>query len=81
MISMMHDGGGHMMPGWMGGWMALWGVLAIALIVLAVVATIWLVRHLSGGGSSHQDVLKRRYAAGEISREEFLQRRNDLSRR
>lgn len=31
------------MAGWMGGWMALWGLLALALLVLAVVATIWLL--------------------------------------
>lgn len=81
MIAMMHDGGGHMMSDWMGGWLALWAALAVALIVLAVVATFWLVRHLSGGDRSHQDVLARRYATGEISREEFLQRREDLAQR
>lgn len=31
----------------MGVWMALWGLLAVALLVLAVVATIWLVRDLT----------------------------------
>ena len=81
MIAMMHDSDGHMMSGWMSGWIALWAVLALALIVLAVVATLWLVRNLSGGSSSQHDVLERRYAAGEISREEFLQRRDDLTRR
>ena len=79
---MMHDSGGHVMSGWMSGWMALWAVLAVALIVLAVVATTWLVRSLTGrGSSSHHHVLERRYAAGEISREDFLQRREDLTRR
>ena len=78
MIARMHDGHAHMMSGWMSGWMALWAGLALGLSVLAVVATVWLVRHLGGG---HRDVLKRRYAAGEISREEFLQRREDLAGR
>ena len=81
MGAMMHDSDGHMMSGWMSGWMALWAVLALALIVLAVVATAWLVRNLADRSSSHHEVLERRYAAGEISREEFLQRREDLSRR
>ena len=85
-IAMMHDGDGHMMAvGWMTGWMLLWALLAVALLVLAVVATVWLVRHLPGGreqsrATSSVEVLERRYAAGEIDREDFLQRRHDLSR-
>ena len=81
-IAMMHEDGDHMMSGWMSGWMALWAVLAVALLVLTVVATIWLLKQLSGGnGSEHQRLLERRYAAGEIDRDEFLQRRDDLSSR
>ena len=86
-IAMMHgDGDGMMggsMSGWMGGWMLLWAVLALALIVLAVVATVWLVRHLSGSrsGGGSAEVLDRLYASGEIDRREFLQRREDLARR
>ena len=83
-LAMMHgDGDDHMMSGWMGAWMGLWGVLALALVVLAVVAAVWLVKHLpsSGTADQHQQVLERRYAAGEIDREEFLQRRDDLVRR
>jgi putative membrane protein len=84
-IAMMHDDGdaGHMMTGWMSAWMGLWGLLALALIVLAVAATVWLIRHASDGGSGSEAArtLERRYAAGEIDREEFLQRREDLARR
>lgn len=80
-IAMMHGGGygGSMM----GGWMVLWAALALALLVLAVVATIWLVKHLSDGGrgSQYERTLESRYAAGEIDREDFLQRREDLARR
>ena len=81
-IAMMH-GDGDMMNGSMGSWAALWAVLGIALIVLAVVASIWLIKHLtgSGPGDEHGRVLERRYAAGDIDREEFLQRREDLARR
>jgi putative membrane protein len=81
-IAMMHGGHG-MMGGGLGVWMLLWAVLALALIVLAVVATVWLVKHLnsSGSGSGYGEILERRYAAGEIDRDEYLQRREDLARR
>lgn len=81
-IAMMH-GDDHMMSGWMGSWMILWALLALALLVLAVVATVWLVKQLTGGGSDSEQrqILERRYAAGAIDREEFLQRRDDLARR
>lgn len=80
---MRHGNGDNMMSGWMGSWMVLWAVLALALVVLAVVATIWLVKHLSSSGSGSDDrrILERRYASGDIDREEFLQRRDDLARR
>ena len=84
--AMMHGDGGQMMSGGMGSWMVLWAVLAVAFVVLAVVATIWLVKHLGSGGTGstgddNAKVLERRYAAGEIDREDFLQRREDLARR
>lgn len=77
-VAMMNGTGGSM-----GGWMALWGLLGLAVIVLTVVATSWLVKHVSNGGSGsdEQRLLERRYAAGDIDREEFLQRRDDLARR
>lgn len=80
---MMDGYGDHMMSGWTGSWVILWAVLALALVVLAVVATVWLIKQLSGSdtGHDHQRVLERRYASGELDREEFLQRRDDLARR
>jgi putative membrane protein len=82
-VAMMHGEGNDGMAGFMAAWMGLWGLLALALIVLAVVAAVWLVKHLSssGSGSDDQRLLERRYAAGDIDREEFLQRREDLSGR
>ena len=35
------------MGGFMAGWMVVWGLLAVALLVLAVVATVWLVKDLT----------------------------------
>lgn len=60
----MYDGG----MGWGGG---LFMLLIFALIVIGVVAVIrWLVKPC-GGRESALDILKRRYAAGEISKEQF----------
>lgn len=61
-----------------GGW-----VFYLALLVLAVLAIVWLVRGLrrpAGAPSteSAEDVLRRRYAAGEISDEEYRQRQAQL---
>ncbi|MGH8930914.1 MAG: SHOCT domain-containing protein [Egibacteraceae bacterium] len=78
-----------MMHGGMGLWVGLWSLLALALLVLAVVGTVWLIRNLggsSGGAASGSrgsavDELDRRYARGEIDREEFMRAREDLSKR
>ncbi|WP_324276991.1 hypothetical protein [Blastococcus brunescens] len=89
-----HDGGmmeGGMMG--MGGWMLLWALVGIALLVVAVLAAIWLVKHRSPARpdaiptapgkrdevASAQELLRRRYAAGEIDREEYLRVQRDLS--
>jgi putative membrane protein len=72
-------GGGMMM------WMLLWGLVGLALIALAVVGIVWLVRRTGENRSvppptqeTPQDVLKRRYAAGEIEEEEYLRRQAGL---
>lgn len=84
---MMWDG----MPafGWL--WVTLWLVFAIGLLVLVVLAIIWLARNMgsgnqrpsgkstdSSGPASAMEALDMRYARGEISREEYLQAREDL---
>lgn len=83
---MMWDGGywGH--SAWEG-----WLMFALMLVFVAavIVAVVFLVRYLtqqhpgaSGataiGPESPKDILKRRYAAGEIDREEYLQKLSDL---
>ena len=71
--------------GGMGGWLLLGGLLLIALLVLVIVGTIWLVRNMRGSPRSGQgsavDELERRYALGEIDREEFTRAREDLAGR
>jgi putative membrane protein len=81
-----------MMNGWggMGGGGWLLAVLLIVLVAALIVGVVFLVRGLGGGVTgggmpqagareSPQDVLKRRYAAGEIEREEYEQKLRDLT--
>ena len=62
--------------GWGGLWMVLWWALPIAGIVVLVM---WLSR-----ANNHQseksalDILKERYARGEIDQAEYEQKRSDL---
>lgn len=73
--------GGGMMDGMMGGWM--WILPALVLIVIAL-AVLAIVRRSNDGRTAYTDdrspreVLDQRYAAGEIDRDEYLQRRDDL---
>jgi putative membrane protein len=55
-------------------------VLYLVLLTLAVLGIIWLIRALrtQTTHSNPIDVLQRRYAAGEISDEEYQQRLNAL---
>ncbi len=75
---------GHeqMMWGFGGWWMMIfWIVVVVAVIFLIK----WLVeRGKTGGGESEKqerslDILKKRYARGEIDRKEFEQKRRDLT--
>lgn len=79
-MAMMHGGGGMMESG-AGG-----TVLVVVLVLLAVAAgaaVMWIARgrrtvegrsETSGGRAE----LDRRYATGELSRDEYLQRRQDI---
>jgi mono/diheme cytochrome c family protein/uncharacterized membrane protein len=73
------DGYGHMMDHWGGGWI-MW-LLIVAIIVLVVYL---LVRGSWSGGpgpTPHEtalDILKKRYARGEITKEQFDEMKKDL---
>lgn len=75
----MMDGMGGMMM-----WMLLWGVVGLVLIALAVVGVVAMVRRSdrerdrTPAVDSPDEVLKRRYAAGEIGEDEYLSRRAGL---
>jgi putative membrane protein len=77
-----------------GVFVVVWMIFGLLLIVLLVVGIVWLVRQVSsdGGGRSDQqqqppvqgsarEDLDRRYARGEISREEYREIRDDLEGR
>jgi putative membrane protein len=57
------------------------GLLALALLVLLVTLIIWLIRHMasgSGHGDPAEQELRKRYANGEVGRDEYLTRIADL---
>ena len=70
-------GAGSMM-GWFGG-----GVMMIVFWVLFIALIVWIVREVSGknarSSSQALDILKERYAKGEIDKEEFDSKKKDLS--
>lgn len=74
----------QMQDGMMMAPMMIFGFVFMILVVAALIAGIvWLVRNLTGdrhttGRSSAIEQLEVRYARGEIDRDEFLQRRDDL---
>lgn len=81
-------GWGMMGPGMMGGfgWMWLMPVFSIVLLGLIIWAIVASVRSLSesrGKDASKTDsaleVLKKRYARGEISKEEYEEKKKDLA--
>ena len=84
--------GWHMGPGTMGGWGTGWfgGIFMIIFWILILVGLVLLIkwlfqttnRHQSGdaGGSRALEILKERYARGEIDRNEFEKMKMDLSK-
>jgi putative membrane protein len=78
--------GWHMGPGMMGGWGMGWIMLLFWILVLVGLILIikWLLQMTSGdkkltGASSAIDILKERYARGEINKTEFEAIRKDLA--
>ena len=70
-------GAGNMM-GWFGG-----GIMMIAFWVLLIVLIVWTMRGVGGKNSRPSsnalDILKERYAKGEINKEEFETKKKDLT--
>ena len=74
------DGGWHMMNGGYAG-LFMW-ILLIVGIILIVFLVMQLSKDKGGGATPHEsalDILKKRYARGEITKEEFEQMKQDLN--
>lgn len=79
-------GWGMMGPGMMGGWMGFGAMFMVLFWGLAIWAVVALVQGVSRPGDAEYrqqdsalDVLKRRYARGEMSREEYEEKKRDLA--
>lgn len=77
---------GMMHGGWMWFGTILSSLFALGLLVVLVLAAIWLYRQVrgpdSGGSASGEDaldILRTRYAKGEIGEEEFRRMKRELS--
>lgn len=76
--------------GMMGGWgWPFMGLIPLLFLAALIAAVVWLVRYTSGTGggappmqqrSPGLDALEERYARGEIGRDEYLQKKNDIAR-
>jgi putative membrane protein len=81
-------GGGMMGPGMMGwgygmGWF--WPILMLVFWIAVIVGIVFLIRWVStrtrehgGFGESAIEILKKRYARGEITKEEFEKMKKDI---
>jgi putative membrane protein len=68
--------------GWLGGLPSAWGLMGAAFWILVIVLIVLLVRGMrtparASGGPAVR-LLEERYARGEMTREEFLERREVL---
>lgn len=71
-----------------GGWMPFQGILFLMLLVLAIIGIVLVARSIFRSGtrkageeqaSSSLAILEQRYAKGELEREEYLQKKADLT--
>ncbi|GAB4535834.1 MAG: hypothetical protein Fur0020_03430 [Thermodesulfovibrionia bacterium] len=70
---------------WMNGWgYGFGGIFMILFWVLVIVGIVYLVKLIVGGTKTEErredaiEILKKRYARGEISKEEFEEKKKDL---
>lgn len=72
-----------MMPGMGLGMMITWGLLVLGILALAGLGIIWLAGRLGRTGQASaetpEEILRRRYAAGEVDEDEYLRRLSGLT--
>ena len=71
-----YNGWGNMM-GWSGG-----GIMMILFWAIVIYFIVWLVRNNKTNGVNEKkalDILKERYAKGEIDKKEFEEKKKDLN--
>lgn len=76
--------GNNMMGAGMGGWMLLNMVVSFVLILGIVLLVAWAVQRAGKSGfgrteDSAVEILKKRYARGEINKAEFEEKKRDIS--
>ena len=70
--------------GGMTSWMVVWGLFGLAVVALAALGGVWLARRTFGAApeaaspESPKEILRRRYAAGDLDEDEYLRRRAGL---
>jgi uncharacterized membrane protein len=74
---------GSMTPWWiedaMMWWLPFQGLISVAILATLIVSVVVLARtHRSGRGHDVLDILDARYANGEIGREDYLRRKQDI---
>lgn len=62
---------------WGGGWMMIFWILILVLLIVVLVKAVS-NNGTQNTGESPMDILKRRYASGEIDKEEFEERKKEL---
>lgn len=64
--------------GWMMMWMLVWFLVVIAVLAVAVFAIVRWTRPRNESMDEAHQLLRRRFAAGEIDKDEYLSRQGDL---
>ena len=71
-------GWGSMAAGWI-MMLVFWALVVVGIVALVRAATNWGASSASNSGSTPLEILKRRYAAGELTKAQFEEMKKDLA--